>query len=70
LGKPNENSLGAPDVAEPIHVSILDHFADKLRAALAEPNERIVKVLHGEHDAQVTKSVYGGVPMVSNYRWV
>ena len=69
LGKPNENSLGASDVAEPIHVSILDHFADELRAALAEPDERIFKVIHGEHDAQVTKSVYWGVSMIGNYRW-
>ena len=51
LGEPDENSFGTPDVAEPIHVSILDHFADELRAAFAEPDERIVDVLHGEHDA-------------------
>ena len=51
LGKPDENSFGAPDVAEPIRVFILDHFADELRAAFAEPGERIVDVLHGEHDA-------------------
>src|SRR5262245_6051309 len=51
LREPDENSFGAPDVAEPIHVLILDHFADELRAAGAEPGERIVDVLHGEHDA-------------------
>ena len=51
LGKPDENSFGAPDVAEPIRVFVLDHFADKLSAAFAEPGERIVDVLHGEHDA-------------------
>ena len=51
LGKPDENSFGAPDVAEPIRVLVLDHFADELRAAFAEPGERIVDVLHGEHDA-------------------
>ncbi len=39
LGKPNENSLGTVDVAEPIHVSILNHFADGLCAALAESDE-------------------------------
>ena len=70
LGKPDENSFGAPDVAEPIHVSILDDFADELRAPGAEPDERIVEVLHGEHDAQVTKSVDRGVPMIGNYGWV
>ena len=51
LGKPDENSFGAPDVAEPIRIFVLDHFADELRAAFAEPGERIVDVLHGEHDA-------------------
>src|SRR6185503_1381721 len=51
LGKPEENSFGASDVAEPIRVFVLDHFADELRAAFAEPGERIVDVLHGEHDA-------------------
>src|SRR5690242_10282646 len=51
LGEPDENSFRAPDVAEPIRVFVLDHFADKLRAAFAEPIERIVDVLYGEHDA-------------------
>src|SRR4051812_18810860 len=51
LGEPDENSFWAPDIAEPIRVLVLDHFADELRAAFAEPGERIVDVLHGEHDA-------------------
>src|SRR5215207_7596675 len=51
LGKPDENSFGAPDVAEPIRVFVLGHFADEPCAAFAEPGERIVDVLHGEHDA-------------------
>jgi hypothetical protein len=51
LSEPDENSLRTPDVAEPIHVFILDHFADELRAAFAESGKRIVDVLHGEHDA-------------------
>ena len=70
LGESDENSFGAPDVAKPIRFLILDHFADEPRAALPEPRERIVEVLHGEHDAQVTEGVYRGVPVVSNYRWV
>src|SRR5204863_1469996 len=51
LGKPEENSFGAPDVAEPIRIFVLDDFSDELRAAFAELGERIVDVLHGEHDA-------------------
>ena len=52
LGEPDKKSSGPTDVAEPIRVFVLDHFAaDELRAALAEPGERIVDVVHGEHDA-------------------
>ena len=52
LREPDEKSSGAPDVAESIRVLVLNHFAaDKLRAVLAEPGERLVDVVHGEHDA-------------------
>lgn len=40
LGEPDENSFGAPEVAEPIHVFMPDHFADELRFAFAESGER------------------------------
>ena len=53
LSEFDEKSFGTPDVAEPIRVFALDHFADELRAALAEAGERVVDVLHGEHDPQV-----------------
>ncbi len=52
LGQPDEKSFRSADVAEPIRVFVLDHFAaDKLCAVLAEPDERIVDVVHGKHDA-------------------
>ena len=52
LGEPYEKSVGSADVAEPIRVFVLDHFAaDKLRAVLTEPGERLVDVVHGEHHA-------------------
>src|SRR4029077_15699215 len=68
LGKPDENSFGAPGAAEPIRVLVLDHFADELRAAFAEPGERIVDVLHGEHDAQATDAVTLGVEVYGCHR--
>src|SRR5215207_4079671 len=68
FGKPDENSFGAPDVAEPIHVLVLGHFTDELRAAFAEPGERIVEVLHGEHDAEVTESVHWGAAVIGDHR--
>jgi len=40
LGKPDENPLGAADVAEPISVLILDHFADELRATFTDRGPR------------------------------
>jgi len=68
LGQPDENALGAPDVAEPIHVFVLDHFVDELRAVLAKPGQRIVEVIHGEHDAEVAEGVYRGVPVIGDDR--
>src|SRR5260221_12830857 len=67
LGEPDENSFGAPDVAESIRVFVLDHFADELRAAFGEPGERIVDVVHGEHDAQVTQSVHRGGAVIGGH---
>ena len=51
LREANENSFRAPYVAEPIFVLVLDHFTDDHRAAFSKAGERIVDVLHGEHDA-------------------
>src|SRR5256714_13823976 len=68
LGKPAENPFGTPDVAEPIRVFVLDHFADELRAAFDEPGERIVDVLHGEHDAQVAESVHWRTAVIGDHR--
>src|SRR5438034_1436536 len=62
LGQPDENALGASDVAEPIHVFVLDHFVDELGAVLAEPGQRIVEVVHREHDAEVAEGVHRCVP--------
>src|SRR3954452_20320176 len=68
LGQPDQNALGASDVAEAIHVFVLHHFVDELRALLAEPGERIVEVVHGEHDTQITQSVHRGVPVIGDHR--
>ncbi len=35
---------------------------------LAEPGERLVDVVHGEHDAQVAESVHRGVPVIGDHR--
>jgi hypothetical protein len=51
LGEPNEQPFGSTDVAEPIRGLVLNHFADKLRAARTEPDEQLINVVHGEHDA-------------------
>ena len=69
LGEPDEKSFRPADVAEPIRVFVLDHFAaDELRAVLAEPGERLVDVVHGEHDAQVAESVHRRVPVIGDHR--
>src|ERR687898_3454372 len=68
LGQPDENALRASDVTEPIHVFVLNHFVDELRAMSAEPSERVVDVVHGEHDAQVAESVQRRVPVIGDHR--
>jgi hypothetical protein len=48
----DEKSFRPADVAEAIRAFVADHFAaDKLRAVLTEPHERLVDVVHGEHHA-------------------
>jgi hypothetical protein len=39
---------------------VLREFTNQLGSMRAEPSERIVDVLHGEHDAQVAESVHRG----------
>jgi hypothetical protein len=68
LGQPDENALGASDVAKPIHVFVLDNFVDELRAVLAEPGERIVEVVHREHDAEIAEGVDRCVPVIGDRR--
>ncbi len=51
FGEADEKSFGAADVAEPVRLLILNHVADELRASLAELVERLVDVVHSEHDA-------------------
>src|SRR3712207_1775849 len=51
FSEPDEKSFGSADVAEPIRVLVLNHFTDELRAVLTEPDEQLVDVVHGEHDA-------------------
>jgi hypothetical protein len=69
LGQPDEDPLRASDVAEPIHVFVLDHFVDELRAASAEPGEGIAEAVHGEHDTQVAQSVHRCLPVIGDDRW-
>lgn len=59
LREPNEEPFRTPDVAKAICIFVLDHFADELSAALAEPGERVVDVLDGEHGALIAEGVQG-----------
>jgi hypothetical protein len=68
LGQPDEEPTGPADVSEPIHDLVLDYFAYELRAARAEPFERRVDVVHGEHDAEVAESVDRGVAVIRDDR--
>src|SRR5262245_1063179 len=68
LSEPDEDSFWTSDVAESVHVCVVNHRADELGAQLAEPSERVVDVLHGEHDAQVTEGVHRGDAVIGDHR--
>jgi hypothetical protein len=65
LSEPDEDSFGAPDVAEPIRVFVLGHFADEFRAAFTETCElkaKFGKTLNGgidvfNHDTDVVHTL-------------
>ena len=47
LGEPDEKSFGSADVAEPIRVLVLNHFADELRArsrVVGKPENKLLLV--------------------------
>jgi hypothetical protein len=67
LGQPDENALWASDVAEPIHIFVQDYVVDDLSAVFGESGERVVKVIDGEHDAQIAEGIYRRMPMVGNH---
>ena len=68
LGEPYEKPARPANVAEPICVLILDDVPDELRAAIAEPCERLVDVVHGEHYAKVAQGVDRGVAVIRDDR--
>ena len=53
LGESDEKSFRPTNVAKPIRVLIPNYFAYELCAALAKPAQRLVDVVHGEHDTEV-----------------
>src|SRR5437016_7661273 len=68
LSESDQKPFRPADVAEPVRVFILDYVAYELRAALAEPFQRLVDVVHGEHDAEIAQSVHRGVAMIRDGR--
>jgi hypothetical protein len=54
LGESDEKPFRPADVAKSIRVLIPDYFAYEQCAAPAKPAKRLVDVVHGEHDAEVT----------------
>jgi len=69
LGESDEDFFRPANVAESIRVFIPHDFTDELRAMLAEPRYRVVDVVDGEHDAQVTERVHRGVSVIGDNAW-
>src|SRR5262245_5827808 len=61
FGKPDNDALGAADVADPIRVLVLHHFADQFGAAGAQARDDVVDVIDGEHDAADPECVHRNV---------
>src|SRR3954464_7702504 len=57
LAQRNDNALGAANVAEPVGVLVLDHFADQFGAAVEQARDDGVEVINGEHDAAYSQCV-------------
>src|SRR3954447_9349892 len=69
FGESDQKSFGAPDIAKSVHVFVLDDFtADELCAVVAEPGERLVKVVYGEHHAEVAERVDRSGPVIGDHR--
>jgi hypothetical protein len=64
LGESDEKPTRPADVAEPIHVFILDYFTYQLRAARVKLLKCLVYVVYSEHAAEVAEGVDRGVPMI------
>src|SRR5690606_33172451 len=64
FGEPDQDSLGASNVAEPVDIFVVDHLIDHCGTELAEPSECVVEVLDGEHHSQVAKRVHRRGPVI------
>jgi hypothetical protein len=62
LGQPDEDALGAADVAPAVEVLVLDDLPDQLGAMGAQPPEDVVEVVDREHDAADPQGGHGRVP--------
>ena len=61
LGNPDDDAIGAADVAEPVRVLVLHHFADQFGAVGAQARDDVVDVIDGEHDAADPECVHRNV---------
>src|SRR5690606_23497498 len=66
LGKSDEKASRPADVAEPVGVLIAHDVAHELSATRAKPFKRLVEVVDGEHDAQVSQSVDRSVAVIGD----
>src|SRR5690606_14361174 len=69
LGESDEKPSRPANIAEPIYIFfIVDDFAYKLRTALVESFQRLVEIIHGEHDAEIAQGVDRGVAVIRDDR--
>ena len=68
LGQPDEDALGASDVAEPIYVFVLDHFVDELRAVSRSRARVSSRSSTANMTPEVAEGVRRRVPVIGDHR--
>src|ERR1700748_3190445 len=70
FGKPDQNTLGPANVAQPVTAVVLNDSIDELGTGLFQAFEGVVEIVYREHDTQIAECVDRRVAVVGNDRRV
>lgn len=69
LAQPNNESLRATDISEPVCVAVLHNFADQLGPVSEHVRNHGVEIVDSQHDAAHPQLVYGGLLVAGSNRF-